>query len=268
MRTFERRVIPADSCKVIRASDKTGEIQFRGQPWVYGQQSEDLGGWAEIIEPGAASRTLAKDPDVRFLINHDSNLLLARTASGTLTLTEDDSGGIADAHLANVSYARDLAELIDRGDMTQMSFGFWVTSDSWAGNLHQVREFDLDGGDVSAVTFPAYPQTSVELRAAAKRHAQGAVDVPDVEVTPEALRRFLESLPDVEADVLSEAFEQRAGKVLSASNEEIVRKALDALQTLLDKTTKEEQSVRSLGLDLLRLRQMEAGLPLSDLATH
>ncbi|MGZ0070030.1 HK97 family phage prohead protease, partial [Microbacterium arborescens] len=49
-------------------------------------------------------------------------------------------------------------------------FGFWVVSDSWSGNLHEVREFDFDGGDVSVVTYPAYMQTSAELRAMAKRH--------------------------------------------------------------------------------------------------
>jgi hypothetical protein len=54
-----------------------------------------------------------------------------------------------------------------------MSFGFWITSDEWSGNLHRVHEFDLDGGDVSAVTFPAFPQTSSELRAYAERMLGG-----------------------------------------------------------------------------------------------
>jgi len=169
MRTFERRVFALQDVKITRASDKTGTIAFNGRPWVYGQMSADMGGWSEIIDPGAGTRTLAGSPDTRFLINHDSNLLLARTTSGTLRLSEDDEGGIADADMANVSYARDLAELIERGDLTQMSFGFWITADSWSGNVHHVREFDLDGGDVSAVTFPAFPQTSAELRSAAER---------------------------------------------------------------------------------------------------
>lgn len=168
-RTFERRVFPLADARVTRADDKTGRLSFRGRPWVYGQMSDDMGGWQEIIEPGAATRTLAATPDVRFLVNHDPNLLLGRTTSGTLTLSEDDQGGIAEADMADVSYARDLAVLIERGDLTQMSFGFWITSDDWSGNLHRVREFDLDGGDVSAVTFPAFPQTSSELRAYAER---------------------------------------------------------------------------------------------------
>jgi HK97 family phage prohead protease len=154
VRTFERRVFPLQDARVTRADDKTGVLRFHGRPWVYEQLSEDMGGWQEVIRPGAATRTLAADPDVRFLINHNADLLLGRTASGTLHLSEDEAGGIADAQMANVSYARDLAELIDRGDLTQMSFGFCITNDSWSGNLHEVHGFDLDGGDVSAVTFP------------------------------------------------------------------------------------------------------------------
>lgn len=180
MRTYERRVFPLSGAKVIRASNEDGTLKFRGRPWVYGQLSEDMGGWQEVIEAGAATRTLAKNPDVRFLVNHDANMLLARTASGTLTLSEDDEGGIAEADMANVSYARDLAELLDRGDTSQMSFGFWISNDSWSGNLHRVHEFDLDGGDVSAVTFPAFPQTSAELR----ERAASQIAPPKVDEDP------------------------------------------------------------------------------------
>lgn len=168
MGSFERRVFPLRDVNVTRADDKTETLSFRGRPWVYGQLSEDMGGWQEVIEPGAATRTLAGKPDVRFLINHDANMLLARTTSGTLRLSEDDDGGIAEADMANVSYARDLAALVERGDLSQMSFGFWITGDEWSGNLHRVHAFDLNGGDVSAVTFPAFPQTSSELRSRAE----------------------------------------------------------------------------------------------------
>lgn len=256
MRTFERRVLPSEGCKILRANDKTGELTFRGRPWVYGQQSDDLGGWAEIVEEGAATRTLAKDPDVRFLVNHDSNLLLARTSSGTLTLSEDDEGGVAEANMANVTYARDLAELIERGDMTQMSFGFWVTSDSWAGNLHVVREFDLDGGDVSAVTYPAYPQTSAELRSALRD--KGLVQNDD-EIRPD-VERALREIAHGELEEL------RAGKVLSSGNEDLVRQAIEALTALIEKAAPAtEEEGRSLGLDLLRLRQMETGITLREI---
>lgn len=239
-RTFERRVFPLTGARILRADDKSGTLKFRGRPWVYGQLSEDMGGWQEVIEEGAATRTLARTPDVRFLINHDANLLLARTSSGTLTLDEDDEGGIAEADMANVSYARDLAELIERGDLSQMSFGFWITRDSWAGNLHRVHEFDLDGGDVSAVTFPAFPQTSSQLRESAKRHVGGADERRQAQALQEteagevaAMIRALTGASD-HPDL---AFpELRQGKVLSAANRKLVTNARDALDDLLSKT--------------------------------
>jgi HK97 family phage prohead protease len=246
----------------MRANDKTGELKFRGRPWVYEQLSDDLGGWQEVIRPGAASRTLERSPDVRFLINHDANMLLARTASGTLSLSEDDEGGIADAHMADVSYARDLAELIDRGDLTQMSFGFWITNDSWSGNLHEVREFDLDGGDVSAVTFPAFPQTSVELRSAAKRELGSAFrEAPTVDFSEDAVAAWLRSLVDADEPLLQSAFpELRVGKVLSGSNEELVRQAIEALTALVEKASSassdDEDQSRSLERDLHRVREL------------
>lgn len=258
MRTFERRVFPAEGCKIIRASDKTGELKFRGRPWVYDQLSADMGGWQEVIRPGAASRTLGQKPDVRFLINHDPNLLLARTSSGTLTLSEDDEGGIADATMADVTYARDLATLIERGDSTQMSFGFWITNDGWSGNLHEVREFDLDGGDVSSVTFPAFPQTSVELRSAAKRElGEQFRELPTVDFTEEAVATWLRSLVDADDALLQSAFpELRAGKVLSGSNEELVRQAIDALMALVEKANPTEDEGRALERDLHRVREL------------
>lgn len=167
----ERRAFQLSGLQVRAADDRTGRLRFTGRAVVYGQLSEDLGGWRERIMPGAVTRTLAADPDVRFLVNHDPNLLLARTVSGTLRLTEAEGEGLdVDADMADVSYARDAAELIERGDLTQMSFGFWITADGWDGNVHEVYGIDLDGGDVSVVTYPAFPQTSAELAKRAADH--------------------------------------------------------------------------------------------------
>lgn len=177
-RTIERRAFPLTGIQIRAANDDEHRLQFTGRAVVYDQLSEDLGGWQEVIRTGAATRTLAANPDVRFLINHDANLLLARTISGTLRLTEDADGLNVDADMANVTYARDAAQSLERGDLTQMSFGFWVVSDSWSGNLHEVREFDLHGGDVSVVTFPAYAQTSAELRAIADAHVRDTAGYP------------------------------------------------------------------------------------------
>lgn len=167
----ETRAFPLSDVKIERASSD-GRLTFAGQAIVYDQLSADMGGWRERIMPGAASRTLETAPDVRFLVNHNPDLLLARTASGTLKLDEHDGGVEVAADMANVSYARDVAELLERGDLTQMSFGFWITAHGWAGDVHEVYSLDLDGGDVSVVTYPAFPTTSAELRSLVDEHLQ------------------------------------------------------------------------------------------------
>lgn len=215
MRTREVRAFPLTDLQIRAVDDQAQTLRFTGRAIVYDSLSEDMGGWRERIVPGAATRTLGQSPDVRFLINHDPNLLLARTAAGTATLAEDDGGVMVEADMADVSYARDLAVSLERGDINQMSFGFWVTADGWAGNTHEVFGIDLDGGDVSVVTYPAFAATSAELRSAAARHT-GQETAPE----PEAVTRALA--------------EVRAGKVLSATNRQLVADAHDALGALLE----------------------------------
>jgi len=105
---------------------------------------------------------------------------------------------------------------LERGDIDQMSFGFWVTADGWAGNTHEVFGIDLDGGDVSVVTYPAFAATSAELRSAAARVTGQVLKAPDTDAVTRALAEF------------------RAGKVLSASNRQLVSDAHDALGALLE----------------------------------
>src|ERR1041384_2885453 len=138
-----------------------------GHAAVFNQLSEDLGGFREKIAPGAFAETI-KNADIRALWNHDPNFPLARTKSGTLKLSEDNTGLAIDAELPETTFARDLLKSIERGDVDQMSFGFSVLLDGqkWAmqdgglvGTLTNVELFD-----VSPVTFPAYPQTDVGVR--------------------------------------------------------------------------------------------------------
>lgn len=190
MPTMERRAFGLTDIQIRAASDDAERLSFAGRAIVYDQLSEDMGGWRERIMPGAATRTLAESPDVRFLLNHDPNYLLGRTSSGTLRLSEDHGGVAVEADMANVSYARDLAELLERRDITQMSFGFWITADGWDGTTHEVYGIDLDGGDVSVVTYPAFSQTSAELRAAAASH----LAPPDLRHSVERARHRLREM--------------------------------------------------------------------------
>jgi HK97 family phage prohead protease len=129
----------------------------------------DAGGRAwflEQIAPGAFSKTI-QEADVRALINHDVNLVLGRTKSNTLRLAEDDIGLLIEADLPPTSYAADLAAVMARGDVDQMSFAFDVVKDEWQYDgpkpLRTIKEVSLQDGDVSVVTFAWYTETDASL---------------------------------------------------------------------------------------------------------
>jgi HK97 family phage prohead protease len=153
----------------VRAKDGEG-WEFNGVAAVFDQLSEDLGGFREIIKRGAFKPVL--EDDVRFLINHNEDLVLARSTSGTLAIEEKPRGLTVESDVAPVSYGDDIRVLLERGDVDQMSFAFRVAEDSWfedeEGNLlRTIHKFERLF-DVSIVTYPAYPQTEAGLRAIRK----------------------------------------------------------------------------------------------------
>lgn len=132
---------------------------------VFGTESEDLGGFREIIAEGAFNDVL-KD-DVRALFNHDSNLILGRTTASTLKLMIDENGLGYEVDMPNTSYANDLLISIERGDVTQSSFAFTVEDDEWLerdGKIIRVVNKVARLYDVSPVTYPAYPDATVAAR--------------------------------------------------------------------------------------------------------
>ena len=170
---FETRVFNLERCEIRKAPDG-GPVTFRGYAAVFNSLSVDLGGFRERIAPGAFASTLTNGADVRLLINHDANLILGRSISGTLKLGEDEVGLWAEAELPDTSYARDLVVSMERGDITQMSFGFKPRKDAWEAQDEEtglpIRELlEADLFDVSPVTYPAYPETSAEVRSIAER---------------------------------------------------------------------------------------------------
>ena len=134
---------------------------------VFNSMSNDLGGFREFIAPGAFDGRL--EDDTRFLVNHDANLVLARTTNGTLRLSVDEKGLRYEADLPNTSTARDLIELLKNGTISQSSFAFTVEEDSWeVKDGMNIRTIDKVSQlyDVSSVTYPAYnsASSSVALR--------------------------------------------------------------------------------------------------------
>jgi len=141
--------------------------KIRGYAAVFNKLSDVLGGFREKIAPGAFRKTL-KEADVRALFNHDPNVVLGRTSTGTLSLKEDDKGLFMEIEPPDTAPARDLLTLIERGDVDQASFAFRVIVDEWKNEesempIRTLKEVQLF--DVSPVTYPAYPQTSVDVRA-------------------------------------------------------------------------------------------------------
>jgi HK97 family phage prohead protease len=164
MKKIERRTFTVRDVEARQADD--GTMRLRGYAAVFNDDSVPLP-FIERIAPGAFRKTLTETPDVRLLINHEG-LPLARTKNGTLTLTEDDRGLYMDATIADTSEGRDLYTLVERGDVDQMSFAFRVIRQKWNEDrtTRTLTEVSLADGDVSVVTYPAYPTTTVEAREA------------------------------------------------------------------------------------------------------
>lgn len=159
----------------IRAGKKGEKDVIDGYAAVFNQLSVDLGWFRERIAPGAFSDCLETNPDVRALFNHDPNFVLGRTTSKTLRLKEDNTGLHFEADAPDTQLIRDMVlSPIERGDVSQCSFGFYVRDHEWKQEpdpddpkklmlVRLLKKVDLF--DVSPVTFPAYPQTSVDMRA-------------------------------------------------------------------------------------------------------
>lgn len=122
-----------------------------------------IGGFTERIAPGAFTKSLASGRDVLALLDHRPDVLLGRTRSGSLKLSEDAKGLRFELSLPDTAAARDVIALAERGDLGGMSFGFVATDEAWDGNTRELREIELH--EISVVqSWPAYQSTSVSLR--------------------------------------------------------------------------------------------------------
>jgi hypothetical protein len=192
----ERRTFKVE----LRKSDDGRKM--RGTAVVFNQLSENLGGFREQIDPAAFDA--ADISDVRCLFNHDDSMVLGRTTSGTLTLTRDSEGLHFECDPPDTSYARDLAACMDRGDIDQCSFSFtvapggsdWTEDPDTGADIRTVKKISRLY-DVSVVTYPAYTQTSSELRSNAEvlseRTTAGQSAPPAIDgggADPDLLRRL------------------------------------------------------------------------------
>jgi hypothetical protein len=150
--------------RVVREDNKTPLV--RGIAAVFNKLSENLGGFREKIDPGAFDEVM--NDDVRALFNHDRNLILGRTKPGTLRLSITPEGLAYEYDDPGNSYSIDLLRSLERGDVSQSSFAFYVDDDKWEEDsegrvIRTIKKFKRLF-DVSPVTYPAYPDTSVGKR--------------------------------------------------------------------------------------------------------
>lgn len=152
-------------------NDEHGSF-ITGRPIVFDSRT-DIGPWDEIIDRGALDATDLKD--VRFLVNHNTDMIpLARSrnnnANSTMQMSVDDAGMAirVDLDIENNTDAKSLYSAVSRGDISGMSFMFVVDKDSWedVNSEHPTRHIRSirQVFEVSAVTFPAYAQTSIQAR--------------------------------------------------------------------------------------------------------
>lgn len=163
----------------LRAVDADAAPIAEGYAAVFGRRSLDLGGFTEVIDPAAFTKTV-READVVALWNHDDNALLGRVTSGTLRLSIDEHGLRYDVDLPDTSAGRDLLALLKRKDVRGSSFGFRTIRDKWdqdEDGLITRTLLEVALIDVSPVARPAYPDTDAALRslASATQHDLSAV---------------------------------------------------------------------------------------------
>lgn len=188
------------------------QIVAAGYAAVFGKRSHNLGGFVEDIHPTAFNKTV-READVAALFNHDPNRLLGRSSAGTLRLEVDEVGLAYQIDLPDTSDGRDVAVLLERGDLSGSSFGFRVIADEWGLTedefpLRTLRQVALR--DVGPVAFPAYPDTEAALRSLA---SDLNVELAEVRALAEAndLRQLLaaSSAPELATDAADEEEEGR-----------------------------------------------------------
>jgi len=165
----------------FRAEGDNAEAKGFGHFLVFDQITELWPGFREKIAPGALDDVL--QDDVAVMTNHDSNMIMARTAAGNARIGQDETGGWVEWDFPDTTAGRDTKENMRLKNITGMSFGFTVKEDSLDRDkdtntitrtiLKLERLYDA-----SPVAFPAYEQTDVALREEYRNEIEARPDYP------------------------------------------------------------------------------------------
>lgn len=210
MSDLEIRTIDTEPLE-LRATATGDGMTFMGYAAKYDSPSLPLP-FIERIAPGAFTRSLKSRNDIKMFVNHSDLHVLASTRAKTLRLEDRSDGLFVEADLPDITYANDLRVLIERGDVSTMSFGFSTVRDSWSDNgaeriLNEVRLHE-----VSVVTSTAaYSSTTASvrnLRLIARRTAT------DFDALTDAIAALeLGELSDDQASLLRTVVDSAAGKL-------------------------------------------------------
>ena len=229
---IETRMNPAD----IEIRETSEGMTFEGYAAMFDSPSQPLP-FEEKIAPGAFTRSLKARNDIKLLWNHSSGEVLGSTKNNTLKLTEDERGLRVWAMLPNTTTGRDAAELIRRGDVDAMSFGFSVPrdGDSWSDDGKQRTLNEVRLHEVSIVAFPAYTGTA------------GTTSVRGLE--------RLAKRTDVDADSLADALlKVELGDNITEDDRKLLERVLDKLAP---ETPDEAEADNSLELLQLKKKRLE-----------
>lgn len=186
----------------VRKSSDGNEFVVRGYASLFDSTypvmgGPDRGGFDERVDRSAFDKTLSLKPDVHFLINHEGRSL-ARTKSGTLQLSTDNSGLLSEARIdRRTADGRDLEISMERGDLDEMSFAFRTVRHAFTddGSLRSLLEVNIDKGDVSVVNNGANDKTRIRIADAKQAiRALAHVDLAEVRSMENPLDEITEAL--------------------------------------------------------------------------
>ena len=210
--------------------EESDGMHFTGYAALFDSPSEPLP-FTERIAKGAFKRSLRSRNDIKFLWNHDSGEILGSTRAGTLNLSEDGRGLKVEGMLPNTSRGRDVAELLRRGDVDAMSFGFSVPQggDTWSNDGSERTLKSVRLHEVSVVAWPAYTATAGTVSVRKFEETAKRADVN----AEEMLSRVIDTLaPEAVAEAVDEVEVELEAEQVPTGNLELLELKKKKLQLL------------------------------------
>ena len=191
----------------IELRDEPESRHIEGYGSVFNERSLDLGGFVEMIAPGAFDGVIERS-DVKCYLDHNPEkgiLARSRNGKGSLSLVVDEKGLQYSFDAPHTNLGDEVVEGLKRGDYSQSSFAFTVDDEVWTKEADgtYLRTITKIGGlyDVSIVANPAYEGTSVALRSLDAFKAQEEIPVEVREEEPKTEEPKVEETPVEETPV-------------------------------------------------------------------